>query len=104
MTDITEIRTAYHHHESALLPQLLLCRLIYEQPRQHRAQTIADALGISRETVKRMLTDLRNMGADVYYLQSGQKRGYVLGNGDRIMPRLDRWIDLERTRDLTGEA
>lgn len=57
---------------------------------------------MSIATLKRHIAEARLLGADIASLKSGKSWNYQLNNKADIRVRLARWIELERTRDLTS--
>lgn len=56
---------------------------------------------ISIATLKRHLAEARDLGADIESIKVGKASTYHLRNAAQVSKRLDRWIELERARDLT---
>jgi hypothetical protein len=52
-------------------------------------------------TLKRHIAEARQLGADIESVKSGKSWLYQVKNPDAIRLRLKRWIELEKTRDLT---
>lgn len=69
----------------------------------HRPSTAAELQSfypISIATLKRHLAEARHLGADIESVKSGKTSTYHLRNADQVSKRLQRWIELERSRDL----
>lgn len=58
--------------------------------------------GISIATLKRHLAEARELGADIQSEKVQAVSRYVLRNHHEISLRLNRWLELERSRDLTS--
>jgi predicted DNA-binding transcriptional regulator YafY len=58
--------------------------------------------GMSIATLKRHIAESRLLGADIESVKFGKSWTYQLNNKADIRVRLARWIDLEKTRDLTS--
>lgn len=58
--------------------------------------------GMSIATLKRHLFEARSLGANIESIKFGKSSCYHLKNKDEIRGRLNRWIELEKTRDLTA--
>lgn len=65
------------------------------------ASELQATFGISIATLKRHIAEARSLGADILSIKSGTTWTYVLQNSAQVRTRLNRWIELERTRDLT---
>jgi len=99
--DLQAIRTAKDHHDSALLPILLLIRAIYDHPHQVNSTTVCKAVQCSRATYNRWLEQARDMGATIRFdgRDGGRSGGaYIANQIDE--DKIDRWIGLERQRDV----
>lgn len=99
--DLQAIRTAKDHHDSALLPILLLIRAIHDHPHQIRSSNVLTPVGCSRATYNRWIEQAREMGADIHFdgEDGGRAGGAYLANqidAEKVM----RWIELERQRDV----
>lgn len=53
-------------------------------------------------TLKRHIAEARLLGADIESVKNGKASLYQVNNPDAIQARLQRWIELEKTRDLTA--
>ena len=73
-----------------------------------RTEDLTKDLGISQNTLRRRITDLRHLGADIVPVRaSGAKTGpwaYVIRNWRQIKPMADKWSKLESERDKVLES
>lgn len=56
---------------------------------------------LSIATLKRHIAEARHLGAKIESVKLGKVSTYTLRNGQEVTGRLDRWLELERSRDLT---
>lgn len=56
---------------------------------------------LSIATLKRHIAEARHLGAKIESVKLGKVSTYTLRNGQEVTARLDRWLELERSRDLT---
>ena len=56
---------------------------------------------ISIATLKRHINEARQLGADIQSVKSGKFWCYQLNNEKDVRVRLARWLELEKSRDLT---
>ena len=72
-----------------------------------RTEDLTKDLGISQNTLRRRITDLRHLGADIVPVRaSGAKTGpwaYVIRNWRQIKPMVDKWSRLEQDREQVIE-
>lgn len=83
---------------SPLLQALYIVRMLNTSPTS--ARMLAEGLGVSDSSVKRLIADARGMGADIRSYRSGGLHFYELRNPERVMPTVLLWIDLEERRTL----
>lgn len=57
--------------------------------------------GLSIATLKRHLAEARLLGAEIESIKFGKTWCYHLKNKDAVYVRVHRWIELEKSRDLT---
>lgn len=57
---------------------------------------------MSIATLKRHIAEARLLGADIESVKSGKSWNYHLNNKADVRVRLARWLELERSRDLTS--
>nr|CDL66798.1 unnamed protein product [uncultured bacterium] len=60
--------------------------------------------GLSIATLKRHLAEARHLGAQIESIKLGKTSTYMLTNRQEVSVRLERWLELERSRDLTSTA
>lgn len=56
---------------------------------------------MSIATLKRHIAEARSLGAKIESIKSGSTWCYHLKNKDAVLTRLNRWIELENSKDLT---
>ncbi len=56
---------------------------------------------LSIATLKRHIAEARHLGAKIESVKLGKISTYTLQNSQEVTARLDRWLELERSRDLT---
>jgi predicted DNA-binding transcriptional regulator YafY len=66
------------------------------------ASELQATFGVSIATLKRHIAEARDLGADILSIKSGKTWTYSLQNSHQVRARLNRWIELERSRDLTS--
>ena len=73
-----------------------------------RTEDLTKALGISTNTLRRRIVDLRHFGANIVPVrEKGAKTGpwaYEVKNWSQIKPIADKWAKLETERDQLFEA
>jgi hypothetical protein len=84
-------------------PLLQCLRLIETLTRfDANAETLGRQLDASPATVKRYISEARDLGADICSVRMNGGWVYELRNADQVAERLRQWIDLEEKRDLIG--
>jgi len=85
---------------------LLQCLRLIEALTQFdaSAETLARHLEISPATVKRYISEARDIGADICSVRKHGGWFYELRNAAQVSERLRQWIDLEEKRDLTSQT
>jgi predicted transcriptional regulator len=71
----------------------------------HKGATAADLqaqFGLSIATLKRHLAEARHLGAIIQSVKLGNVSTYQLENQKEVSSRLEKWLELERSRDLVG--
>lgn len=71
----------------------------------HKGATAADLqaqFGLSIATLKRHLAEARHLGASIESVKLGNVSTYLLKNRKEVSERLEKWLELERSRDLVG--
>jgi hypothetical protein len=64
------------------------------------ADELCQRFGCSVATLKRRLSEARNLGAHVESIKVGVRWSYHVGNFANISEKLERWIALEQGRSL----
>jgi predicted DNA-binding transcriptional regulator YafY len=64
------------------------------------AAELQSQFDLSVATLKRHLAEARHLGAKIESVKLGNVSTYTLRNGPEVSTRLDRWLELERSRDL----
>ncbi len=66
------------------------------------AEYLGQRVGVSRATLARYLDELRHLGCQIVSRRESSGWVYRLENGDDVVSRMSRWLDLERKRTLLG--
>lgn len=83
--------------------QLGLVALLADQPMSSRE--VQKLSGVTRQTVTRMIGELRHLGVDIVSERRGGRSCYVIRNWSTIGPRVMRWLELEqKQRELLAET
>ena len=65
------------------------------------AAQLQTQFNLSIATLKRHIAEARHLGAKIESVKLGKVSTYTLRNSQEVTARLDRWLELERSRDLT---
>lgn len=85
---------------NSLLTTLEIISVLSRRPMA--AAELQSLFPVSIATLKRHLAEARELGANIESIKLGKSSTYVLRNAPQVAARLERWIELEKARNLTS--
>lgn len=89
-------------NRNPLRVQLEIAETLIQPYSQWSAADLCERHGVSLATLNRYIAELRHMGARIESVGGGKNPWfYRLNNADQVRNTIRRWLELERSRDLT---